>query len=99
MSAVPGVSESPAPVTFRAGVYRHYKGATYLALGLAQGEDDPQLVVVYVRLYPQDARGGPPLRLRSYAVWRQYVDPDTGEVGSLLSNKTVPRFSYLGVDA
>lgn len=36
---------------FRPGVYRHYKGDHYLALGLARADETDEVVVVYTRLY------------------------------------------------
>lgn len=75
---------SAAP-EFRAGVYRHYKGAHYLALGLAREDATDELVVVYVRLY---ARAGVPMNTRRLAVWNEPVTLEDG--------RRVPRFEYIG---
>jgi hypothetical protein len=49
---------------FQPGVYRHYKGRHYLALGLARADKTDDVVVVYTRLYP---RSGLPMSTRLYA--------------------------------
>lgn len=69
---------------FRAGVYRHYKGNCYLALGLAREDETDEVVVVYTRLYP---RAGLPMSTRRLSVWNQSVETPEGPV---------PRFLYLG---
>lgn len=69
---------------FRAGVYRHYKGNHYLALGLAREDETGETVVVYTRLYP---RAGYPMSTRRLSVWNERVQ--TG-------NETQPRFVYVG---
>lgn len=71
---------------FQSGVYRHYKGNHYLALGLAREDETEELVVVYVRLY---ARSGVPMSTRKLKVWNEPVP--TGSNG-----ETQPRFSYVG---
>lgn len=73
------------PEDFRPGVYRHYKGNHYLALGLAREDETEELVVVYVRLY---ARAGLPMSTRKLRVWNEAV---TGTDG-----RPVPRFAYVG---
>ena len=69
---------------FRAGVYRHYKGNFYLALGLAREDESEETVVVYTRLYP---RAGLPMSTRRLAVWNETVETPEGPV---------PRFQYFG---
>jgi len=69
---------------FRPGVYRHYKGAFYLALGLARADETNQTVVVYTRLYPRE---GLPMSTRLLEVWNQQVE---------LDGVQVPRFAYIG---
>ncbi len=69
---------------FKAGVYRHFKGKHYLALGLARDDDSEEVVVVYVRLYE---RTGYPMSVRRLAVWNESVDVD---------GVSVPRFTYIG---
>lgn len=69
---------------FRAGVYRHYKGAYYLALGLARADETNEIVVVYTRLYSRD---GLPLSTRLLRIWNEEVESATG---------WVRRFVYVG---
>lgn len=70
--------------SFRAGVYRHYKGNLYLALGLAREDETDETVVVYTRLYP---RAGLPMSTRRLAVWSESVETSEG---------LRPRFEYVG---
>lgn len=70
--------------TFRPGVYRHYKGQQYLALGLARADETDETVVVYVRLYPRD---GMPMNTRLLRIWNETVETEAG---------VVPRFAYVG---
>jgi hypothetical protein len=76
----------PEESAFRPGVYRHYKGATYLALGLAREDETDETVVVYTRLY---AREGLPLSTRRLSRWNEQVQPEGGGARQ-------PRFVYLG---
>ena len=69
---------------FKAGVYRHYKGNLYLALGLARDDETDETVVVYIRLY---AREGLPMSTRRLAVWNETVQTPTGPG---------PRFLHIG---
>jgi hypothetical protein len=69
---------------FTPGVWRHFKGADYLALGLAREDETDEIVVVYVRLY---AREGFPMSTRKLSVWNQTVE---------YNGYVVPRFSYIG---
>lgn len=71
---------------FRPGVYRHYKGKTYLALGLAREDETDETVVVYTRLYPRE---GLPLSTRRLSKWNEWVRPEDG-------GDALPRFTYLG---
>ncbi len=76
------------PDDVRAGVYRHWKGALYLLLGLAHDADvEGRTVVVYVGLYTDPAKPGPRLSVRTRAEFFGAVDTATGPV---------PRFAYLG---
>lgn len=70
---------------FRPGVYRHYKGHFYLALGLAREDETDETVVVYTRLY---AREGLPMSTRRLAVWNEAVTTADGRL--------TPRFEYYG---
>lgn len=69
---------------FRPGVYRHYKGDHYLALGLARADETDEIVVVYVRLYPRD---GLPMNTRLLRIWNETVETEVG---------VQPRFAYVG---
>lgn len=69
---------------FRPGVYRHYKGDHYLALGLARADETDEVVVVYTRLY---ARAGLPMSTRLLRIWNETVDTGAGPR---------PRFAYVG---
>ena len=71
--------------SFRPGVYRHYKGRHYLALGLAREDESNETVVVYARLYPRE---GLPMSTRRLTVWNESVRLDDG--------RTLPRFAYCG---
>lgn len=77
----------PEEQAFRPGVYRHYKGNTYLALGLAREDETDETVVVYTRLYPRE---GLPMSTRRLAKWNESVSPE-GSEGS-----PRPRFEHIG---
>jgi hypothetical protein len=79
-------AESLARMTerFRPGVYEHYKGRSYLALGLAREDETDEIVVVYTRLYQ---RAGLPMSTRRLRIWNEEV-PFEGHL--------VPRFDYRG---
>lgn len=71
---------------FKPGVYRHYKGNHYLALGLAREDETDATVVVYTRLYPRE---GLPMSTRRLSVWNEMVAIEgVGE--------PQPRFAYVG---
>ena len=69
---------------FRPGVYRHYKGAHYLALGLAREDESNEPVVVYTRLYERE---GLPLSTRRLQRWNEPVP---------VGHTVVKRFTYVG---
>ncbi len=69
---------------FRAGIYRHYKGNHYLAIGLAREDCSNETVVVYTRLYERE---GLPLSTRTLSEWNSNVTVEM---------KSVPRFVYVG---
>lgn len=71
---------------FKPGVYRHYKGRYYLALGLAREDETNETVVVYTRLYPRD---GLPMSTRRLTVWTEQVTVEPGQPPQ-------PRFAYVG---
>jgi hypothetical protein len=70
---------------FKPGVYRHYKGRYYLALGLARADESGATAVVYTRLYP---RAGLPMSTRLLNVWNEQVVAADGT--------TQARFAYVG---
>ena len=70
---------------FKPGVYRHYKGNYYLALGLAREDETDATVVVYTRLYPRE---GLPMSTRRLSVWNERVAVSGGE--------QQPRFAFVG---
>lgn len=70
---------------FRPGVYRHYKGNYYLALGLAREDETNETVVVYTRLYPRE---GLPMSTRRLSVWNEQVTSADGTQS--------PRFEFIG---
>lgn len=69
---------------FKAGVYRHYKGQHYLALGLAREDETDETVVVYTRLYPRE---GLPMSTRRLSVWNETVQ---------MADGVVARFTHVG---
>lgn len=73
---------------FRPGVYRHYKGNHYLALGLAREDETEEMVVVYIRLY---ARDGLPMSTRRLSKWTETVSGPDGI--------RQPRFSFVGLQS
>ncbi|MBW3538165.1 DUF1653 domain-containing protein [Candidatus Parcubacteria bacterium] len=82
---------------FKAGIYRHYKGPLYLALGLAHDANDEHRVgVVYIGLQLDKAKAGPRLAVRTYADFYAAVNAATGEAVSPEDLQAVPRFEYIG---
>jgi hypothetical protein len=73
------------PDDFQSGVYQHYKGNHYLALGLAREDETEELVVVYIRLY---ARAGMPMSTRKLRFWNEQVMGIDGLMQ--------PRFAFVG---
>lgn len=73
------------PSDFKSGIYRHYKGKHYLALGLAREDETEELVVVYVRLY---ARDGMPMSTRKLTRWNEQIADANGVMQ--------PRFVFIG---
>lgn len=59
--------------SFVPGVYRHYKGQFYSALGLARQDETDETVVVYTRLYPRE---GLPMSTRLLRVWNERISVD-----------------------
>lgn len=85
-SNVPAASAESTPEieAFRPGVYRHYKGNCYLALGIARADETNEPVVVYTRLYPRE---GLPMSTRLLRIWNEPVMTENGPVA---------RFTYIG---
>ena len=75
-----------SPSDFKSGVYRHYKGNHYLALGLAREDETEELVVVYIRLY---ARAGMPMSTRKFKLWNEPISAD-------VNGTMQPRFVFVG---
>lgn len=69
---------------FKPGLWRHYKGNEYLALGLAREDETGEPVVVYIRLYPRE---GLPMSTRRLAIWSEMVESN---------GRKVRRFEYVG---
>lgn len=71
--------------------YEHWKGASYLVLGLGHDANDPgRTVVVYLPLYDVD---GPPFAVRTLEDFCGWVEPTTG--ASVPVGQGVPRFRLL----
>lgn len=75
-------------IELKAGLYRHYKGGTYQALGVAQHSESDELLVVYVSL--DESLPGPRLRARPVSMWNELVRWPDGA--------TMPRFAYVGIE-
>jgi hypothetical protein len=75
-----------SPSDFKPGVYRHYKGKHYLALGLAREDETNVTVVVYTRLYPRE---GLPMSTRRLSVWNEMIRAEPG-------GQPQPRFAFIG---
>lgn len=69
---------------FTPGLWRHYKGNEYLALGLARQDETGEPVVVYTRLYPRE---GLPMSTRRLSIWCEMVE---------LDGRKVRRFEFIG---
>lgn len=82
---------------FIPGIYEHYKGGEYLAMGLAHKEDDGVVMVVYVQLSAGQHNPTKALQfVRPLKEWGQFVTKTSplGDKGSLLHIQ-VPRFKLL----
>lgn len=71
-------------IGFQPGVYRHYKGEHYLALGLSRRDETDEIEVIYVRLY---SRNGLPMTGRLLSCWDDLL---------VYKGKSVRRFTYVG---
>ena len=68
----------------KAGVYQHYKGKFYLALGLARHSETEEIFVLYVPLY---ASRGVRMFVRPQEMFFEEV---------VVNGKKQPRFAYIG---
>lgn len=68
----------------RAGVYRHYKGALYLVLGVARHSETEEQFVTYV---PLGVKAGPRITVRPYKMFMEDVE---------IGGKKQPRFEFIG---
>lgn len=92
----------------RPGIYRHYKGPLYQALGYGHdANNEDRVVVIYVPLHLDGAHEGPRLAVRSAQgpgdCWHDLVHPDTGARCEPHQCDTacvgaVPRFTWLGYE-
>ena len=103
-------SDPPREVEdFRPGIYRHWKGPLYLAIGLAHDADaDEELGshdvrVVYVGLQLDGAHGGPRLAVRDHSHFFERVHTGPEDAGFICVgqgcdgvSETVRRFEYVG---
>lgn len=75
-------------MTVEAGTYQHWKGPTYLVLGLGHDANDSErTAVVYVPLYEVE---GPPFAVRTLEDFTAWVDPASGATAP--EGQGVPRF-------
>lgn len=70
-------------IDFKPGIYLHYKGKRYLALGVARHSETLEYFVVYVNLYDNEAG----------QMWVRPLEMFTGEVEK--DGKRIPRFKYV----
>ncbi|MBA3758529.1 DUF1653 domain-containing protein [Candidatus Saccharibacteria bacterium] len=67
----------------KSGVYRHYKGGLYLALGVARHSETDEKLVAYVPLGVQE---GPRITVRPYNMFFEIVEVNGNEMS---------RFEYI----
>jgi hypothetical protein len=68
----------------KAGVYKHYKGGLYLALGVARHSETEEKLVTYIPLAVIDK---PRIVVRPYSMFFEDVFVD---------GRKIPRFLYIG---
>lgn len=68
----------------KAGVYKHYKGGLYLALGVARHSETNEKLVAYI---PLSVKDGPRITVRPYNMFFEKVTVDA---------VVQPRFEYQG---
>jgi hypothetical protein len=67
----------------QAGIYRHYKGALYLMLGVAKHSETDEKFVAYV---PLGVQKGPRITVRPYGMFFETVE---------INGEQKPRFEYI----
>lgn len=67
-------------MTLQTGVYRHFKGKTYLILGIAKHSETLEDLVVYIPQYENETA----------AIWVRPIESFCGSVE--IDGKKVPRF-------
>jgi hypothetical protein len=87
----------------RPGIYRHYKGPLYQALGYGHDANDAtRVVVVYMPLQLDGAHEGPRLAVRSVYgdedCWHDMVHRADGSRCESECHDAVPRFEWLGYE-
>lgn len=68
---------------FKPGIYRHYKGKKYLALGVAKHSETLEELVVYISLYENETSQ---IWVRPLRMFKEKVT---------LNGKTIPRFEFI----
>lgn len=78
------------------GVYQHYKGAYYFALGAATHSETREQVVVYVPLYVSSENAPAPTQMfvRPLKMWNELVRVNISNE----LHRTVPRFRLIKSD-
>jgi cyclomaltodextrinase len=71
---------------FTPGIYRHYKGNKYLALGIAKHSETLEELVVYVSLYDNEESK---LWVRPLQMFLEEVE---------FEGKKMPRFEFLSIN-
>ena len=68
---------------FKPGIYRHYKGKKYLALGVAKHSETLEELVVYISLYENETSQ---IWVRPLRMFKEKVT---------LNGKRIPRFEFI----
>jgi hypothetical protein len=87
-------------VDFTPGVYRHYKGGTYLAMSVAYHERTAEPMVVYIQIEEVAHRNPKALQfVRPLKEWTELVSLDTPMTahtrGPDVMPKRMPRFTLI----
>lgn len=77
----------PLPSTPAPGLYRHYKGALYEAMGVVRHSEDLSPLVLYRPVHESGAPIDGVLWVRPHAMWSEPV---------VHAGSTVPRFAPVG---